>query len=103
MICLKRRTTFPSSAPRKLCYKLNFEVYKITDKVATNSFRCIELRTNIQSVQSGDSLVKLRDLTEEEAIQLVSEMERTAAREAAFDRPSLAGNRRSTRARVQPN
>ena len=101
MICLKRRTTFPTSSPKKLCYKLNFEVYKIDSKIATNSFKCTELRTNSQSVLAGDALVRLNGLTEDEAIQLVTEMERTAAREATFDAPSPSAVRRSTRVRTK--
>ena len=98
MICLKKRTSFPTSSPRKLCYKITFEGFIIESKVATNSFRCRDLKTNKISIIPGDLLIKLHGLTENETVELINEMERVAAKEAEITRAAPAqGARRSTR------
>ena len=98
MICLRKRTSFPTSSPRKLCYKITFEGYMVTSKVATNSFRCRNIKTNQESIIPGDLLVKMKGLTENEAIELINEMEKVAAKEAeATTAPAKQGVRRSTR------
>ena len=82
-ICLKKRTVFPSHAPRKLCYKVNFEIWKVKSRVATNSYRMTNLRDGTEIVIAGDILVKLNNITEEEALDMCDEMERIANRESA--------------------
>ena len=102
MICLRKRTSFPSSSPKKLCYKITFEGYMVTSKVATNSFRCRNIKTNEETIIPGDLLVKMKGLTENEAVELINEMERVAAKEAeTTTAPAKAGGRRSTRIAVQ--
>ena len=97
-ICLRKRTSFPQSSPRKLCYKITFEGYIIISKVATNSFRCKNIKTKEVVVLPGDLLIKIKGLTENEAVDMIDEMERVAAKEAEITRaPNKAGNRRSTR------
>lgn len=70
----------------------------IKSKVATNSFRCRNIKTNEETIIPGDLLVKLNGLTENEAVELINEMERVAAKEAETTAaPPDSGNRRSTR------
>ena len=93
MICLRKRTS-----PRKLCYKITFEGHMVTSKVATNSFCCRNIKTNEETIIPGDLLVKMKGLTKNEAIELINEMERVAAKEAeATTAPTKQGERRSTR------
>ena len=70
----------------------------IKSKVATNSFRCRNIKTNEETIIPGDLLVKLNGLTENEAVELINEMERVAAKEADMTvAPPAGGMRRSTR------
>ena len=71
---------FPTGTARKLGYKTLFQVLKIKSRIATNSYRCIDLRTNQELVVGGDSLIKL-SLTAPEAVKLSEEMENLAGRE----------------------
>ena len=79
-ICLKKKTVFPTGTARKLGYKTLFQVLKIKSRIATNNYRCIDLRTNEESVVGGDNLIKL-SLTAPEAVKLSEEMENLAGRE----------------------
>ena len=79
-ICLKKRTVFPTSAARKLCYKTLFKAYKIKSRVATNSYRCTDLQTKEEMIIPGDNLIKLVTLDEQEALLLCKSMEDVAAR-----------------------
>ena len=79
-ICLKKKSVFPTGTAKKLGYKVTFRVYKIKSRVASNNYRCIDLRSNEESVIGGDCLIKLT-LTAPEAIKLSEEMENLAARE----------------------
>ena len=88
-ICLKKRTVFPSHSPRKLCYKINFEIWKVKSRVATNSYRMTNLRNGNELVIAGDILVKLNNITEEEALDMCDEMERIANREATVTRAKI--------------
>ena len=100
MICLQKRTSFPANSPKKLCYKTTFDVYKITSKVATNSYRVRSLRTNEEKVMPGDNLIKLTNINEHEALSLVDEMERVAAKESlATTNPTSRRSTRSSTAR----
>ena len=99
-LCLKKRTIFPTSSPKKLCYKTICDGFKIMEKTGTNSFRCKSLITGQITIIPGDQLIKINTLDEDELLQLCREMERTAAKEALGSAPSTpAGNsRRTTRA-----
>ena len=79
-ICLKKKMVFPTGTARKLGYKTLFQVLKIKSRIATNSYRCIDLRTNKELVVGGDCLIKL-SLTAPEAVKLSEEMENLAGRE----------------------
>ena len=79
-ICLKKRTVFPTSAARKLCYKTLFKAFKVKSRVATNSYRCTDLQTDEEIIVPGDNLIKLSKLTEAEAIELCKGMEDVAAK-----------------------
>ena len=82
-LVLRRRTSFPQGAPKKLCYKVIFEPFKVINKVASNSYRCKSLINQIEIIVPGDGIVKLGKLSEQEAIALCSRMEARAAKEAA--------------------
>ena len=100
MICLQKRTSFPANSPKKLCYKTTFDVFKITSKVATNSYRVRSLKSNEEKVMPGDNLIKLTNINDNEAIELIDEMERVAAKESlATTNPSQRRATRSTTAR----
>ena len=102
MICLQKRTSFPASSPKKLCYKTTFDVFKITSKVATNSYRVRSLKSNDEKVMPGDNLIKLTNITDDEAIELVDEMERVAAKESlATTNPSQKRLTRSKSKRIR--
>ena len=113
-ICLKKRTVFPTHSPKKLCYKINFEVWKVKSRVATNSYRVTDLRSNKEMIVAGDILVKLNNITEQEALDMCEEMERishsefmvTRARideEASRGARTAAASRRNARAGRQRN
>ena len=88
-ICLKKRTVFPTHSPRKLCYKINFEIWKVKSRVATNSYRMVNLKTQKELIIAGDILVKLNNITEDEALNMCDEMERIANREAVETRARI--------------
>ena len=73
-ICLK------TGSARKLGYRTLFQVLKVKSRVATNNYRCIDLRTNEELIVGGDTLIKL-SLTAPEAVKLSEEMENMAGRE----------------------
>ena len=79
-ICLKKKMVFPTGSARKLGYKTLFQVLKVKSRVATNNYRCIDLRTNEELIVGGDTLIKL-SLTAPEAVKLSEEMENMAGRE----------------------
>ena len=101
-LCLRKRTIFPTSSPRKLCYKITVDGYRIVAKTGTNSFRCESIINKQETIIAGDHLIKINGLTEEELKSLCEEMESTAAREALSNsRPTPDGDtrRRTTRQR----
>ena len=71
---------FPTGSARKLGYKTLFQVLKVKSRVATNNYRCIDLRTKEELIVGGDTLIKL-SLTAPEAVKLSEEMENMAGRE----------------------
>ena len=80
-LALKKRTTFPTAAPKKLAYKINIDAYKIDARVATNAYKCTSLITKRQVILPGDQIIKLRNLSEEEVVALVKRMEELAEKE----------------------
>ena len=101
-LCLRKRTVFPTQSPRKLCYKVVVNAYRITSKLGTNAWRCVSLIDGGRAILPGDHLVKVSGLTEEELVALCREMEITAAKEAMeIEHPAAEGRtsrRRTTRA-----
>ena len=69
-LILQRRTSFPKSAPCKLCYKVIFEPFKVLNKVASNSYRCKSLINQCEIIVPGDGIVKLGKLSNQEALAL---------------------------------
>ena len=82
-LVLRKRTSFPKSSPKKLCYKVIFEPFKVINKVASNSYRCKSLINQTEIIIPGDGIVKLGKMSEQEAILLCAKMESRAAAEAA--------------------
>ena len=83
-LCLRRRTSFAASSPRKLQFKLKIEAYRVVSKVATNAFRVVSIISGDACVLPGDVLIKVSALNEDELRALCREMEATAARNAAL-------------------
>ena len=83
-LCLRKRTSFTASSPRKLAFRLNIDAYKITSKVATNSFRTESIIDGTTAVLPGDVLIKVAALTETELRKLVEEMEILASKNATL-------------------
>ena len=73
----------------KLSYKINFEIWKVKSRVATNSYRMVNLKTQKELIIAGDILVKLNNITEDEALNMCDEMERIANREAVETRARI--------------
>ena len=96
-LCLRKRTIFPSQAPKKLCYKITMDAYRVTSKVGTNAFRVKSLISGTTAVLPGDHLIKVAGLNEDELITLCREMEAVAAREALETETPGGAVRRSTR------
>jgi len=81
-LILRKRTSFPKSSPKKLCYKVIFEPFKVLNKVASNSYRCKSLISQSEIIVPGDGIVKLGKLSNQEALALCARMEARAAEEA---------------------
>ena len=90
-LVLKKRTSFPSSSPKKLAYKLTVQGFKVLRKVATNTFEVEEIRSKERSILPGDQLVKVSALNEEELKCLVDEMEEVVRRENVDNTATRAG------------
>ena len=75
-LCLRKRTVFPTSSPKKLCYKGLVNGYKIISKVVTNHFRVRSVVNGKETTLPGDALVKVSALTEQELVELCNEMEK---------------------------
>ena len=106
-LCLRRRTSFAPSAPKKLQFRLKIEAYEITSKLATNAFHACSLMDNRCVVLPGDVLIKVASLSKEELRALCREMETIAARSNALSTPISGtddrgrGVRRSARVRAR--
>ena len=88
-LCLRKRTVFPTSSPKKLCYKVVVQGYRIMSKVATNHFRVKSVIDGSETTLPGDLLIKVSTLTESELVELCNEMEAAAAKEALANTPSM--------------
>ena len=74
---MKKKSSFPRGAARKMCAKLVVDAFEITSRVATNAFRCKSVISGEETILSGDHLVRLRNYDRESVILLCREMERT--------------------------
>ena len=81
-LCLKKRTSFPSSSPKKMAFKTLIDAYRVTGKIATNHYRVISLIDGKEYNIPGDHLIKMNSLTEDELRCLAKEMEETARKNA---------------------
>ena len=79
-ICLKKKSVIPTGTAKKLGYKVTFQVFQIKSRIASNNYRCLNLRTQEESIIGGDCLIKLA-LNAPEAIKLSEEMENLATKE----------------------
>ena len=94
---MKKKTSFPRGAAKKLCAKLVVDAYRILSRVGTNSFRVESVVDGETSIFPGDHLVRMRGHDEESVRRLCEEMERTLRRSDA--RASLPETRSRTRGR----
>ena len=82
-LCLKKRSSFPRNLPRKLCFCIVVDAFRVDSRVGTNSFRCTSLLTGRTEVLVGDHLIKLRSHDEESARALCRRMEEAQMRNDA--------------------
>ena len=94
---MKKRTSFPRGAAKKLCAKLVVDAYRILSRVGTNSFRVQSVVDGEISIFPGDHLVRMRGHDEASVRRLCEEMERTLRRSDAH--ASLPETRSRTRGR----
>ena len=93
---LRKFRIFPRNSPKKLCFRVVVDAFRVVDRVGTNSFRCESLTTGRKELLSGDVLIKLRHHTEESARQLCLRMEEAQMRnEARVDRPRTRASARA--------
>ena len=90
---IKKRTSYPLGSSKKLCHKMTIDVYRVTHKVASNSYRVESLIDQKSYVLPGDLLVPLRHHRESDAIKLVQEMSELVTKNAARTAASGAANR----------
>ena len=82
-LALRKRMVFPTGSPKKMAYKTLFQPLKVTQKIATNAFRCLDLFTGTESVVAGDLLIKITSLDERGLKQLCRQMEDIVRRDGA--------------------
>ena len=82
-LCLKKKTSFPISAPRKLAFRLNIDAFIIVSKVASNAYRCRSIMDGGERILPGDVLMLVHGYTEDNLRRLVLKMEETAVRNSA--------------------
>ena len=80
---LKKRTVFPTGAPKKLCHKIRLDGFQIISRIATNLFRCKSVMDGHEEMLPGDVLVKVKGYNEHSLRQLVESMEKAADRQTA--------------------
>ena len=96
---MKKRSSFPRGAAKKLCARVAVNAYKIISRVGTNSFRVVSVIDGQTSILPGDHLIRMRGHDEESVRKLCEEMERTLRRTDA--RASLPTTRSRTRGRPE--
>ena len=98
-ICLKKRTSFPSNTPKKLCYRQTVDAFKIVARVATNMYKCVSIISNEHFYYPGDVLIKVK-LSVEQARKLVQSMEQTLMKGTAVTEPRETRSRARARERA---
>ena len=71
---LKKRTVFPTSAPKKLAHRCTIEAFEVMARVATNSFRCVSLVDGSTKIIPGDFLIRLRGFDRARTLSLLEAM-----------------------------
>ena len=94
-VCMKKRTSWPASLPRKQGWRVVVDAFAVESRVATNSFRCRSLVDGEISVLPGDVLIKLKNFDEDSARALCARMTTVIERNATVPEP------RVTRARAR--
>ena len=79
-LALKKRTSFPTSSPRKMARKIEIDGFRIKKRLATNSYEVENIRSKQRLVLPGDQLVTVGTLTEIELVALINEMEELSTR-----------------------
>ena len=101
-LCLRKRSVFPSSAPKKLSHKVNLDGYQIINRVATNSWRCKSVVDGSIYILPGDLLIKVKGFTKESLKSLVAAMEKAAAKTTAVkSRPKTRSQSKSNPPSIQ--
>ena len=92
---LRKRTSFPTGASAKACYKTVANAYEIETKLATNAFRVKSIIDNTTMVLPGDHLLLARYHTRDTLRKLVEEMKILMARSNNQGEPRMT--RKSSR------
>ena len=98
-VCLKKRTSFPSNTPKKLCYRQTVDAFQIVARVATNMYKCVSIISNEHFYYPGDVLIKVK-LSVEQARKLVQSMEQTLMKGTAVTEPRETRSRARARERA---
>ena len=74
-LCMKKRTTFLTTSPRKYQHKRTANAYKITRKIATNVFEVKSIIDNTKLILPGDHLIQMKHHNKESLTNLIREIE----------------------------
>ena len=97
-LVLKKRSVWPAGTPKKLGYRIVIDAFRVTARVATNSFKCTSLIDGGEYVLPGDVLVRVRNQTEDSLRELVQRMEEAAERNTTGPTGVVTRSRAAARA-----
>ena len=100
---MKKRTSWPSSLPRKQGWRVVVDAFAVESRVATNSFRCRSLIDGEISVLPGDVLIKLKNFDEDSARALCARMTTVIERNATVPEPRVTRARARASAQRAPS
>ena len=92
---LRKRTSWPTSTPWKLGFRVVIDAFRIIARVATNSFRCESIVTNEISILPGDLLVRVRGHDESSLSELVRRMNEASQRHTTGPTTAVTRSRSS--------
>ena len=92
---LRKRTSWPTSTPWKLGFRVVIDAFRIVARVATNSFRCESIVTNEISILPGDLLVRVRGHDESSLSELVRRMNEASQRHTTGPTTAVTRSRSS--------